>query len=907
MMEEDKDRHIDEQNEITPHEEVAHASNRDAKGGYVLSGMYRSWFLSYASYVILERAVPHISDGLKPVQRRILYTMSQLGERLTKVANIVGQVMQLHPHGDASIGDALVQLGQRELLIDTQGNWGNVLTGDGAAAPRYIEARLLPLAKQVLFSPKITEYMPSYDGANMEPVSLPVKFPLLLAQGAEGIAVGLSCKILPHNVAELLQACVKYLQGEEFTLYPDFPTGGLIDVERYNDGERGGQVKVRAKIEKRDSRVIAITEVPFSRTTTSLIESILKANDSGRIKLKKIEDKTAATANIEIHLAPGTSSDKMIDALYAVTDCEVSISPNCCVIKDQTPQFLSVSDVLRDGCDRTMEYIREELEIKLGELEEKHLSGSLEQLFIVRRIYKDKEFEDALDMQMALDHIRGRLSDVLNTMIRPVTDEDLRVLLDIRMARILKFNEDKSKLQIAQLESEMEEVRLKLSDVRAVAIQWYQDLLDQYGPHFPRKTSIQSFEVIEAAKVVMKNEKLYVNREEGFIGTSLKKDEYVCDISTIDDIIVFLEDGTYQIVKVAEKTFVGKNIIHVARWIRNDVRTIYNVVYRDGKNGTSYIKRFNVKTSTREREYDLTQGTPGSKILYFSANSNGEAETVKVVLRPGKVRGRKQRKLVFEKDFAEILIKGRGAKGNILTKGSVFKVTLKEQGGSTLGGRKVWFDWDVYRINYEDRGEYLGEFKGEDKVLVILEDGTVYTTNFNDTTHFERNVYQIEKYDPEKIWTAIYFDKEVGYTYIKRFPIEENINRENLAMTEENELIYLTDERYPQFEVRFGGEDEHREPIKIDADDFIGTKSIRAKGKRISNYKVEEVEELEPLQKEPEVVDDSESDPSAEEQELRQENEDDLALIEEVTGQKRLAFDDEEREEDDAKDDTNNR
>lgn len=907
MMEEDKDQHIDEQNEITPREEVAHASNRDAKGGYVLSGMYRSWFLSYASYVILERAVPHISDGLKPVQRRILYTMSQLGERLTKVANIVGQVMQLHPHGDASIGDALVQLGQRELLIDTQGNWGNVLTGDGAAAPRYIEARLLPLAKQVLFSPKITEYMPSYDGANMEPVSLPVKFPLLLAQGAEGIAVGLSCKILPHNVAELLQACVKYLQGEEFTLYPDFPTGGLIDVERYNDGERGGQVKVRAKIEKRDSRVIAITEVPFSRTTTSLIESILKANDSGRIKLKKIEDKTAATANIEIHLAPGTSSDKMIDALYAVTDCEVSISPNCCVIKDQTPQFLSVSDVLRDGCDRTMEYIREELEIKLGELEEKHLSGSLEQLFIVRRIYKDREFEDALDIQMALDHIRGRLSDVLNTMIRPVTDEDLRVLLDIRMARILKFNEDKSKLQIAQLESEMEEVRLKLSDVRAVAIQWYQDLLDQYGPHFPRKTSIQSFEVIEAAKVVMKNEKLYVNREEGFIGTSLKKDEYVCDISTIDDIIVFLEDGTYQIVKVAEKTFVGKNIIHVARWIRNDVRTIYNVVYRDGKNGTSYIKRFNVKTSTREREYDLTQGTPGSKILYFSANSNGEAETVKVVLRPGKVRGRKQRKLVFEKDFAEILIKGRGAKGNILTKGNVFKVTLKEQGGSTLGGRKVWFDWDVYRINYEDRGEYLGEFKGEDKVLVILEDGTVYTTNFNDTTHFERNVYQIEKYDPEKIWTAIYFDKEVGYTYIKRFPIEENINRENLVQTEENELTYLTDERYPQFEVRFGGEDEHRESIKIDADDFIGTKSIRAKGKRISNYKVEEVEELEPLQKEPEVTDDSESDPSAEEQELRQENEDDLALIEEVTGQKRLAFDDEEREEDDAKDDTNNR
>ncbi len=899
MKDEDKDQYIDEENQVKPSEEIPHASNRDAKGGYILSGMYRSWFLSYASYVILERAVPHISDGLKPVQRRILYTMSGMGDRLTKVANIVGQVMQLHPHGDASIGDALVQLGQRELLIDTQGNWGNILTGDGAAAPRYIEARLMSLAKQVLFSPKITEYMPSYDGVNMEPVALPVKFPLLLAQGAEGIAVGLSCKILPHNVSELLEACVKYLRGEDFTLYPDFPSGGLIDIGRYNDGERGGQVKVRAKIEKRDSRVIAITEVPFSRTTTSLIESILKANDSGRIKLKKIEDKTAATANIEIHLPPGTSSDKMIDALYAVTDCEVSISPNCCVIKDQAPQFLSVSDVLRDGCDRTMGYIHDELQIQLNELQEKHLANSLEQLFIVRRIYKDREFEDATDIQTALRHIRIRLGDVLCTMIRPVTDDDLRVLLDIRMARILKFNEEKSSLLIAQLESEMEEVRLKLADVRSVAIQWYQDLLDQYGPLFPRKTSVQSFEVIEVAKVVMKNEKLYVNREEGFIGTSLKKDEYVCDISNIDDVIVFLEDGTYQILKVAEKTFVGKNIIHVARWIRNDARTIYNVVYRDGKSGTSYIKRFNVKTATRDRAYDVTQGTPGSKVLYFSANGNGEAEMVKVVLRPGKVRGHRQRKLVFEKDFAEVLIKGRGSKGNILTKGSVFKITLKEQGGSTLGGRKVWFDWDVYRINYDDRGEYLGEFKGEDRVLVILEDGTVYTTNYSDTTHFERTVYQIEKYDPQKIWTAVYFDKEAGYTYIKRFPIEENVNRENLMQEDANELIYLTDERFPQFEVRFGGADEQREPITIDADDFIGTKSIRAKGKRISNYNVAEVEELEPIAKSQKEPDDRDSDPAGETSpDSVDDSEDDLALIEEVTGQKRLAFDDLEEKED---------
>ena len=873
--------------------DASHPRNRDANGGYILSGMYRSWFLSYASYVILERAVPYISDGLKPVQRRILYTMSRMEDRLIKVANIVGQAMQLHPHGDASIGDALVQLGQKELMIATQGNWGNILTGDGAAAPRYIEARLTPLAKRVLFSPKITEYMPSYDGATEEPVNLPVKFPLLLAQGAEGIAVGLSSKILPHNVRELLEACILYLQGEEFSLYPDFPTGGLIDVERYNDGERGGQVKVRAKIEKKDSKVLVITEVPFGRTTTSVIESILKANDLGKIKIKKIEDKTAATANIEVHLFPGTSSDKMIDALYAVTDCEVSISPNCCVIRDEKPEFLTVSEVLKDGCERTMVYLREELEIQLGELQEKHLSSSLEQLFITRRIYKDKEFEQARDLPAALAHIRKRLSDVLASgkLIRPVTDDDLKVLLEIRMARILRFNEEKSKLYIEQLEGRMDDIRRKLADVRAVAIEWYRSLLEDYGDKFPRRTEIQSFDVIQAAKVVMKNEKLYVNRKEGFIGTSLKKDEFVSDISSIDDVIVFLEDGSYQITKVSEKAFVGKNIIHIQRWIKNDSRTIYNAIYRDGKNGHTFIKRFDVKTAQRERMYDLTQGKEGSKVLYFSANPNGEAETVKVVLRPTKtLSGRSQKRLVFEKDFADILIKGRASKGNILTKGSVFKVTLKEQGGSTLGGRKVWFDWDVYRLNYESRGEYIGEFKGEDQVLVILDNGEVYATTYSDTNHFERNIYLIERFEPEKVWTAVYYDKEAGYTYIKRFTIDEDGKREDLTGDEKNDLILLSDEKHPRLEVHFKGADEQREPLTVLPEEFIGVKSIRAKGKRLSNYEVGEIEELDPLEEDapeeelpeeaPETATDD--DPAGEAENRK--------LIEEATGRKGFSF-----------------
>lgn len=898
MREEDKDLEQNQDIEITEveTEEVDQYkdSTKDSSGSYVLSGMYRNWFLSYASYVILERAVPHIEDGLKPVQRRILYTMSQMDDRLIKVANIVGQTMSLHPHGDASIGDALVQLGQKDLLIDCQGNWGNVLTGDGAAAPRYIEARLTPFAKEVLFSHKITEFRPSYDAANIEPVSLPVKFPLLLAQGAEGIAVGLSSKILPHNVKELLEACISYLKGEDFELYPDFPTGGLMDVSRYNDGERGGQIKVRALIEKKDARTLSITEVPFSRTTSSLIDSIMRANDRGNIKIRKIDDKTAATANIEIHLPAGSSSDKTIDALYAFTDCEVSISPNCCVIRDDKPEFLTVTDVLEDSVDRTMVYLRKELELELGELQEQHLRSSLEEIFIKRRIYKDKEFEQAKEMKVAIGHIRERLSDVLEGLIRPVTDEDLKQLLEIRMARILRFNEEKNRLFIEGLEKQMSNIEKTLKDIRSFTIKWYEKLLKQYGDKYPRQTKIQSFDEIQAAKVVLKNEKLYVDREGGFIGTSLKKDEYVCDVSDIDDVIVFLRDGRYMVTKVSDKAFVGQDIIHIARWIRGDKRTIYNVIYRDGKVGTSYIKRFHVNSIVRDREYFVTQEKPDSKILYFSANPNGEAEVVKVVLRP-QPKARK-RQLVFEKDFAEILIKGRTAKGNILTRGSVYKITLKEQGASTLGGRKVWFDWDIFRINYDNRGDYLGEFDGEDKVLVIRDNGECYTTGFSESIHFERDIRVIEQFDPDKTWTLVYHDEEVDFTYIKRFSIEESDKREYIQVEEKNPLMLLSDEVYPRVKVTFGGVDKHRLPIEIDAEEFIGEKSIRAKGKRVSNYEVASVEELEPTRFPEAIEEDDEDDEEKTSYDSKKDMEETIRLIEEASGQKMLEFKDEEDE-----------
>ena len=903
--EERADHLTDTEEELTPTEEgapladdVRYGRTHDSHGNYVLSGMYRSWFISYASYVILERAVPYISDGLKPVQRRILYTMSQMEDRLIKVANIVGQTMQLHPHGDASIGDALVQLGQRQLLIECQGNWGNLLTGDGAAAPRYIEARLTPLAKRVLFSPKITDYVPSYDGANEEPVNLPVKFPLLLAQGAEGIAVGLSCKILPHNVGELLQACVSYLRGEPYELYPDFPTGGLVDVAKYSDGERGGQVKVRARIEKVDSHTLAITELPYSSTTGSLIDSILKANETGKIKIKKINDKTAAEANIEIQLPSGVSPDKTIDALYAFTGCEISISPNCCVVRDDHPEFLTVSEVLADGCERTMSYIRAELGIRLSELQEQHLLESLEQLFITRRIYKDKDFEEAKSVPEVVAHIRSRLEDALETFFRPVTNEDLKHLLELKMARILKFNEEKSDASIARLMDEMADTERRLGDVRSEAISWYETLYEDFGKQYPRRTTIRSFDDIEAAKVAVKSEKLYVDRKEGFIGTGLKKAEYVSDVSDIDDVIVFLRSGVYFITRVSEKSFVGKDIIHVARWVRGDERTIYNAVYRDGKEGTAFIKRFAVTTAIRDREYDLTRGKPDSKVLYFTANPNGEAEVIKTVLRPSAKKRRRKSGLIFETDFADLLIKGRQARGNILTKEPIFRISLKEEGKSTLGGRDVWFDRDVFRLNYDDRGDYLGEFMGDDKILVVLEDGTVYLTDFSDSNHFERNLLVIEQYDPEKVWTLVYHNSKEGFTYMKRFLLEEDkLRKKDTILTNPDDtLLLLTDEPYARVEVVY--EDGTTE--EVEAEDFIAVKGVRAKGKRISTGTVTEVHELEPLkQPEDEGDDDSDEEDTPDEEvesDMDDRAEEEAQVIEEVTRQQRLTFRDDDEE-----------
>lgn len=880
-------------------DEVRYGRTHDSHGNYVLSGMYRSWFISYASYVILERAVPYISDGLKPVQRRILYTMSQMEDRLIKVANIVGQTMQLHPHGDASIGDALVQLGQRRLLIECQGNWGNLLTGDGAAAPRYIEARLTPLAKRVLFSPKITDYVPSYDGANEEPVNLPVKFPLLLAQGAEGIAVGLSCKILPHNVGELLQACVSYLRGEPYELYPDFPTGGLVDVAKYSDGERGGQVKVRARIEKVDSHTLAITELPYSTTTGSLIDSILKANETGKIKIKKINDKTAAEANIEIQLPGGVSPDKTIDALYAFTGCEISLSPNCCVVRDDHPEFLTVSEVLADGCERTMDYIRAELGIRLSELQEQHLLESLEQLFITRRIYKDKDFEEAKSIPEVVAHIRGRLEDALETFFRPVTDDDLKHLLELKMARILKFNKEKSDASIAHLMDEMADTERRLGDVRSEAISWYETLYEDFGRQYPRRTTIRSFDDIEAAKVAVKSEKLYVDRKEGFIGTGLKKAEYVGDVSDIDDVIVFLRSGVYFITKVSEKSFVGKDIIHVARWVRGDERTIYNVVYRDGKEGTAFIKRFAVTSVIRDREYDLTRGKAESKVLYFTANPNGEAEVIKTVLRPSAKKRRRKSGLIFETDFADLLIKGRQARGNILTKEPVFRISLKEEGKSTLGGRDVWFDRDVFRLNYDERGDYLGEFMGDDKLLVVLDDGTVYLSDFSDSNHFERNILVIEQYDPEKVWTLVYHNSKEGYTYLKRFLLEEDKLRkkDSILTNPDDTLLLLSDEPYARVEVVY----EEGPAEEIEVEDFIAVKGVRAKGKRISTSHVTEARELEPLKRPEDEEGDDDPDeedaPDGEgEPDVDDRAEEEAQVIEEVTRQQRLAFKDEEDE-----------
>lgn len=820
-----------------------------------LSGMYEKWFLDYASYVILERAVPYVEDGLKPVQRRILHAMNVMDDgRFNKVANIIGQTMQYHPHGDASIGDALVQLGQKDLLIDCQGNWGNVLTGDGAAAPRYIEARLSKFALDVVFNPKTTRWKLSYDGRNKEPISLPVKFPLLLAQGVEGIAVGLACKILPHNFIELIDASIAYLRGEEFELYPDFPTGGSGDFSRYNDGIRGSSIKVRAKIEKRDSKTLVITEVPFGKTTSGLIESVIKANDKGKIKIRKIDDNTSDKVEILIQLVPGMSSDKTIDALYAFTDCEVSISPNSCVIENEKPKFLGVSEILKINTDQTVALLKLELEIKRGELEDSWHFLSLEKIFIEERIYKDKKFEDSANMDEAVDHIDKRLEPWKPKLKREVTRDDILRLMEIKMARILKFNSEKANDHLLAIEAEIEEITNKIENIIPFTIEWFEKLKAKYGKGRERRTEIRNFENIEAAKVVVANEKLYVDRVEGFMGTSLKKAEYVCDCSDLDDVIVFRKDGTYVVTKVSEKAFIGKNIQHLAIFKKNDKRTIYNIVYRDGKNGFVYMKRMAVTGVTRDKEYNLTQGTPGSRILYFSSNPNGEAEVLKVTLKPKP----RIKKLIFEVDFSELAIKGRASMGNILTKFEIHKIALKEKGVSTLGGRKIWFDEDVLRLNSDNRGKYLGEFSGEDLILVVYKSGEYFLCNFDLSNHFDDGILIIEKFNPRKVLTAVYFDAEQSYYYVKRFAIEDVQNRKVGFIGEfaENKLISTTWAGHPRLELNFGGKNEGREPEIIDVDEFIGVKSFKAKGKRLSIYEISQVKELEPVIPDEEIAED---------------------------------------------------
>ena len=834
-------------------EENSHSSYKVPGGDkpdfkYQLTGMYQSWFLDYASYVILERAVPHLEDGLKPVQRRILHSMKRLDDgRYNKVANIVGHTMQFHPHGDASIGDALVQLGQKDLLIDCQGNWGNILTGDSAAAPRYIEARLSKFALDVVFNPKTTQWKPSYDGRNKEPITLPVKFPLLLAQGVEGIAVGLSSKILPHNFNEILDAAIAYLRNEPFELFPDFQTGGFIDVTRYNDGERGGSVKVRAKVEKRDNRTLAITEIPYGKTTSTLIDSILKALEKGKIKIRKVDDNTAQHAEILVHLIPGTSSDKAIDALYAFTDCEVSISPNCCVICDSKPHFLTVSDVLRRSVDNTVRLLGEELSIQKHELEETLHFASLEKIFIEERIYKDKAFEDSTSMDIAVAHIDKRIEPFKPSFVREVTREDILKLMEIKMGRILKFNSEKAEEQIAAIKTDIEEIENHLAHIVDYTIRWYEALKSKYGKNYPRRTVIRSFDTIEASKVVEANEKLYINREEGFMGTGLKKDEFICNCSDIDDIIIFYKDGKYKVVRVSEKMFIGKNVLYINVFKKNDTRTIYNVIYRDGKDGLHYIKRFAVIGVTRDKEYDLTQGKPGSRVVWFTANPNGEAEILKITFKPKP----RLKCLFIDKDFSDIAIKGRQSMGNIVTKNEIHKISLKEKGGSTLGGRQVWFDRDILRLNYDGRGEYLGEFHGNDQILVIMRNGDFCTTSFDATNHYEADIMIIEKYDSGKTWTAALNDADQGYPYLKRFKLEPTQKKQNfLGENPKSSLILLTDESFPRFEVVFGGNDAFRDPLIIDAEEFIGVKSFKAKGKRISTYTVETINELEPLRKE---------------------------------------------------------
>ena len=819
---------------------------------YHLTGMYQDWFLDYASYVILERAVPAVEDGLKPVQRRILHAMKCVDDgKFNKVANIVGQTMQYHPHGDASIGDALVQLGQKDLLIDCQGNWGNILTGDGAAAPRYIEARLSKFALDTVFNPKTTEWMKSYDGRKNEPIHLPVKFPLLLAQGVEGIAVGLNSKILPHNFNELCDASLAYLRNEPFQLFPDFPTGGVIDVTRYNDGERGGSVKIRARIQKADdNRTLIITEIPYGTTTGKIIETILKANQKGKIKIKKIDDFTADQARIVVQLAPGSSSDKAIDALYAFTDCEVNISPNCCVVENRKPIFTTVSNLLKLSCDNTKALLKWELEIEKCELEEKYFYTSLEKIFIENRIYKQEGYENAPNKEKLIQFVDEALTPFKPQLIREVRPEDIEKLFEIRMIRITKFDSKKADELMKDLEKKIKACIKNLNHLTDYTISWFEMLKAKYGAAYPRHTEVRNFGAINVQAVVENNEKLYINREEGFIGTGLKKDEFLFNCSDIDDIIVFHKDGKYKIMKVADKLFVGTDILHIAVFQRGDDRTVYNVVYRDGKKGTYFMKRFSVTGVARDKEYDLTQGKPGSRVAYFTVNPNGEAEVIRVTLKPQL----HLKKLEVCKDLSELAVKSRTARGNVLTKYDVKSITLKQKGHSTLGGRKVWFDPDVLRVNYDEHGIYLGEFWDEDRILVINRDGTYYTTNFDLTAHFEDNILRIEKLDADKVWSLIQWNGEQNYYYGKRFRLDDaNAKIQSMLGDDEgSRMILLSDRAEATFRVIFS--DENRAPLDILMADFIDEKSAKAKGKRVTTLDVARFEDItpEPVIEEPE-------------------------------------------------------
>ena len=822
------------------------AENNDAIKQH-LTGMYQDWFLDYASYVILERAVPAIEDGLKPVQRRILHAMKGVDDgKYNKVANIVGQTMQYHPHGDASIGDALVQLGQKNLLIDCQGNWGTTLTGDGAAAPRYIEARLSKFALDTVFNPKTTQWMMSYDGRKKEPIHLPIKFPLLLAQGVEGIAVGLNSKILPHNFCEICDAALAYLRGDEFQLYPDFPTGGEIDVSRYNDGERGGAVRIRAKIQKSDDNTLIITEIPFGTTTTKIIETIMRAVQKGKIKVRKVDDFTAEEARIEVQLAPGSSSDKTIDALYAFTDCEVNISPNCCVVQDKKPIFTTVSDLLRMSVEHTKSLLKWELEIAKAELEEQYFFTSLEKIFIENRIYKEKGYEEAPDKEKLIAFVDKALDPWKEKLIREVRREDIERLFEIRMIRITRFDSKKADELMRDLDKKIKATIKNLKNLTDYTIAWFDSLKTKYGHLYPRRTEVRNFANINIKTVVEANEKLYINRTDGFIGTGLKKDEFLFNCSDIDEVIIFQKDGKYKIVRVAEKVFVGTDIIHIDIYRKNDHRTIYNAIYRDGKKGIYFMKRFAVTGVARDKEYDLTQGKPGSRVMYFTANPNGEAEIIKILLKPAL----HIKKLEVIKDLSELAIKSRTARGNVLTKYEVKSITLKQKGHSTLGGRKVWFDPDVLRLNYDGQGMYLGEFVEEDRILVINTNGDYYLTTFELTAHFDQNIWRIEKFDRDKVWSLAMWNADLGFYYGKRFQLDAQLKVQNmLGENNESKVVVLSDREEAQIRITFA--DETKPEMEVLMSEFIDVKSPKAKGKRFSTLDIANIEDITP---EPEVV-----------------------------------------------------